>query len=296
MEYLVLPFKPLKWAFDLIRLPRQIKGPTDPFQSSQDMVQKRVKEHVGTSERNSKRARGLDNERHESRTTTHKHGREGQSDLRSKQAKHFEDLENSRRKLEEAHQGVLTELQETNTKFKNQQQEINFLKEKLRDTSALLDARNQELNVAKTFLSKEDPFSISDVVQTIRDLNSEVMQTAALLADNLTLKRVRNYLTTEIPEGPYKSVFLTLAGTGNEVDTNLLELALQGFLIVRVFWIANAWGFCQTAGWCDGLYSKVRENGTLTCQFFATAPNPSRRGSCRRQQLAYPHSPHPLQH
>jgi len=176
-------------------------------------------------------------------------------------------LEENHRRITEERRAIVTNLSETHTTCKIQQQEIKTLREKLRGTSELLDIRNQELKVAKTFLSKEDPFSTSDVVQSVRDLNSEIMQTAAHLAENLPLKRVRTPLARgDIPEGPCKSVFVTLVlprGHGDEVDAGYLELALQGFLAVYAGWIANTWGFSQASGLCDELYSKVREMGTF---------------------------------
>lgn len=176
-----------------------------------------------------------------------------------------ESLEHSHHQLSEAHQVTVTSLCETQTTCKKQQEEIKTLREKLRGTSALLDVRNQELKVAKTFLSKEDTFSTSDVVQSIRDLNSEIMQTAAHLAENLPLKRVRTPRAEDIPEGLYKSTFVTLVllqGSGDEVDMGSLELALQGFLAVYACRIANTWGFSPGSSQCAGLYSTVCETGT----------------------------------
>jgi len=175
-------------------------------------------------------------------------------------------LERSHRGLSATHEVVLIKLREAQTAFNKQQQETNTLREKLRSTSALLDVRNQELKVAKTFLSKEDPFSTSDVVQSVRDLNSEIMQTTAHLAENLHLKRIRTPLVEQVPEGPYKSMFVTLVlsqGSGEEVDVGSLELVLQGFLTSYVCKIANAWCFSKASSWYEKLYSKVCETGTF---------------------------------
>ena len=188
-----------------------------------------------------------------------------ENDYRQLADKH-KSLENSHRQLHEAHQTAITDLHETQMACKKQQQEINALGEKLRDTSALLDVRNREVKIAKTFLSKEDLYSASDVVQSVRDLNSEIMQTAAYLAENLSLKRFRTPSAREVPEGPYKSIFVTLIlpqGSGEEVDTGSLELAIQGFLGFYASMFANLWGFAHAPGWCDNLYSKVCEMGTF---------------------------------
>ena len=210
----------------------------------------------------------------------HRSGREDLSQSRPRaQSAHLKKVESDYRQLadshgllqhnydqlSEAHQSVITDLRETQTMCQGQQQEIKTLRKKLSDNSVLLDVRNQELKVAKTFLSKEDPFSTSDVVQAVRDLNSEIMQTAAHLAETLPLKRLRTPSAQEVPEGCCKSIFVTLVLAqrfGEEVDVGSLELALQGFLALYVSAIANAWSFSHGYSWCDMLYSKVCETGT----------------------------------
>ena len=198
-----------------------------------------------------------------------------------------ESLERNYRQLSETHQIAITNFHKAQMMCKEQQQEIDTLREKLRGTSVLLDVRNQEMKVAKTFLSKEDLFSTSDVVQSVRDLNSEIMQTAAHLAETLHLKRFRTPSAEEVPEGPYKSIFITLVlpQGPEEVDVGSLELALQGFLALYASGVSNTWGFNHTPGWCDKLYSKVCEMGMLTGRIpYAPASNqPSVRGSYRRQ-------------
>ena len=266
---------------DLVR-PRPVEEPTGTLQqtpsdnqlaeSSSDMVHKRPSESTGASQGSSKRLREQ-SERHGehlSKTTGHGLGGEDQPAPRSQQVARFRDLENTHHRLSEAHKVVVTKLRETHATCQKQEQEINLLRERLRESSTLLDVRNRELKVAKTFLSKEDPFSTSDIVQSIRDLNSEIMQIATHLAENLALKRLRSLPAGNIPEGPCKPIFTSLIlprGLWDEVDEGSLELALQGYLVVWVYLIVNAWGFGEASGWCDQLYSKVCETGTLMCYF-----------------------------
>jgi len=175
-----------------------------------------------------------------------------------------ETLRHNHRRLYEAYQVASTNLSEAQTTCKNQQQQINVLKGKLRHASAFLEVRNREAKVAKAFLSKEDPISASDVAQSVRDLNSEIMQTAAYLAENLPLNRTHIPLVEEIPEGPYKSISVALVlpqASGKELDVGSLELALQGFLAFCASGIAGTWGFSHASRWCDELYSKVHETG-----------------------------------
>jgi hypothetical protein len=261
-----IPAIPLNWMADFIQ--RRLFGkPTGTLEQAPEnrliepspgMVQKRPNERTGPSESDSKRVK----------SATRGHGREDQSTSRSQLVARLGDLENANRQLSDDRRVAITELHETNSTCRKQQQEISLLREKVRENSALLDVRNQELKVAKTFLSKEDPFSTSEVVQSVRDVNSEIMQIATHLADNLALKRARNLPAVDIPEGPCKPIFTALVfprGPRDEVDVGSVELALRGALIVWVFWIVNSWGFGEASGWCDQLYSKVRETGTPIC-------------------------------
>jgi len=189
-----------------------------------------------------------------------------------------ESLEQRHLQLSGTHQNTVDSLRETQTTCQRQQEEIVALRRRLVSASTLLDVRNHELGVAKAFLSKEDRFSTSDVLQLVRDLNTEIMQTAAYLAETLPLKRFRTPSAGEVPEGPCKSTFVALVlpqGSGG-VDEGLLELALRGFLIFCASWIANTWSFNYLPGWYDELYSKVCETGMLIRKSpHTTVSNPS---------------------
>ena len=243
----------------------QLQGP------SPEMHQKLPNDDASASGGISKTANPVDGREGRSRTvsetSTHKHpgGHRTSGDRPQARRARLESLENDHRQLTgehkllerkyrdlfEACKATVTNLHEAHAMCKNQQEEIKSLKEKLGSASALLDIRNQELKVAKIFLSKEDPFSTSDVVQSVRDLNSEIMQTAAHLAENLPLKWAR----VPLPD--------MLQGFRDEVDVGSLELGLQGSLAAQVCFIANTWGFSKASGWCDKLYLKVCEMGTF---------------------------------
>jgi len=269
---------PIMWIYDLIR--SQIGGTVKQIQqtSSDDQVldpltempQDPPNDRAGASGDKQRKARNPANGRYEqlrSRFRTQTAQLTSLENDHRQLTNEYESLQRSNRQLSEGHRVTKANLHETQITCQKQQQEINSLKEKLRSAGALLEARNQELKVARTFLSKEDPFSASDVVQSVRDLNSEIMQTAAYLAENLPLKRIRTPLAETVPEGPYRQIFVALVlpqGFGEDVDIASFELALQGFLVGQVFRIANAWGFSQASGWCIELYSKVCEIGTFT--------------------------------
>ena len=283
---LLLLIRPIKRIFGFIVQQDQIEETTEQAQQiasedqlqepSPEMHQKPPNDGTSASGDNSKTVNPVDEDgRHEglpraiSGTATPKHpgGHRASGDrsqsrpirarLESLENNHHqltdkhESLERKYRDLSEVNTTTVTDLRKTHAAYKNQQEEIKNLKERLRNTSALLDVRNQELKVAKTFLSKEDTFSTSDVVQSVRDLNSEIMQTAAHLVENLPLKCAR-VPPPGLPQG-----------YGDEVDVGSLELALQALLAAHACWITNTWGFSQTSGWCDQLYSKVCEMGTF---------------------------------
>lgn len=279
-----LILNPLRWTVGFILRPA--RQPIEPHQQTSpdnqlveppsDMIQERPNKHTSVREDYSKKVRGSESERHgghlraASKTTASEHSKEEQSISRSQEAARIKNLENVRDKLVNDRQGVVNKLHETQVLCGKQHQEITSLRARLRDTSELLDVRNRELKVAKTFLSKEDPCSTADAVQSVCDLNSEIMQIATHLADHLGLKRARNSLVGSVPEGPCKPIFTALVlprSPWDEVDAASLELALQGFFVVWAFWIISAWGFGEASGLCDHLYSKVRETGTSTPQF-----------------------------
>lgn len=290
---LTVLFAPIMWVINLAGGQPRVEEAVEQLQqtssddhvprSPQETLQELPIDRAGASEISSKTVRGPTNGRHGaqpktiSRSTTRgsrgerRTGVDEQPAPRTQVACPTNPEDNHRlladehRQLSETHQVVVTDLHKAQVTCQNQQQEINVLREKLRGTSALLEVRNQELKVAKTFLSKEDPFSTLDVVQSVRDLNSEIMQTAAHLVENLPLKRTHIPAAEKITEGPHKLSFVALVFPRGfeEVDLGSFELALQGFLVVCVYWIANAWGFGSGSCWCDKLYSKVCETGTL---------------------------------
>jgi len=198
-----------------------------------------------------------------------------------------ESLERTHHQLSATYKDAATNLRETQMTCQRQQEEIIALRGRLLDASVLLDVRNYELEVAKAFLSKEDRFSTSDVLQLVRDLNTEIMQTAAYLAETLPLKRFRITSAGEVPEGPCKSAFVALVllqGSRKGVDEGSLELALRGFLTFYASGIANTWGFNYVPGSYNELYSKLCETGALIRQsHHTTTSNPfALRGSHRR--------------
>ena len=308
--------RPLPRIYDRIKgiLLPQAEEPTEPLQQAppdnqapeppSEMVQGRPDDRAGASRDNTEGARTSENGRQErhlrtvpGRTTSvHRLARD-QPGSRSR----LKELEDSYRVLSEKHDSLGSHYRRLFSKYKaatsdlheaqsictTQQGEIDSLRERLRSTSTLLEVRNQELKVAKTFLSKEDNLSASDVVQAVCDLNSEIMQTAAHLADSLALSRGHGIPSGNIPEGPYKQIFATLllpGGSGDEVDAGSLELAFHGFLVGWLFSIANAWGFGQASGWCDELYSRVCETGTINYEVLrASSPDIPLRRSRRCQ-------------
>ena len=271
---------------------QQTASENQPQEPSPEMHQKLSNDGASASGDNSRTVKPVDG-RHEelpgavSGTATHKHpgGHRASGDRPQSRPirARLESLENDHHQLTDKHESLgrkyrdlsevntttVTNLHKTHAAYKKQEAEIKNLKEKLRNTSTLLDVRNQELKVAKTFLSKEDTFSTSDVVQSVRDLNSEIMQTAAHLVENLPLK----WAHVPPPGLPQ--------GYGDEVDVGSLELALQGLLAAHACWITNTWGFSQTSDWCDQLYSKVCEMGT----FFRHLPPYDRIGFTHPQRI-----------
>ena len=68
-------------------------------------------------------------------------------------------------------------------KFMKQQQHVEGLRNEHQSTIALLNTRTKELRAAQVYLTKADAVSDADVCQMVMNLNSEVFQIAASIAD-----------------------------------------------------------------------------------------------------------------
>ncbi|CAA7260313.1 unnamed protein product [Cyclocybe aegerita] len=83
--------------------------------------------------------------------------------------------------------------------------ELDSLRDRLQDATALSDARGKELISAQTFLSTADNISVSEVISKIAALNEEVFQISAFLGDCLICRH-----EPPTPEQDLQEIFETL--------------------------------------------------------------------------------------
>jgi len=137
-------------------------------------------------------------------------------------------------------------------------EELAHLKEKHAQTLQLLEARTAELKGAEAFLTKADVLSGADVISLLNTLNSEMYQTAAMVAEAFEFRakdgRVGEGRTDEeaaTMEEVYMSAgeivgarMLGLLRTSeHREDPTIVQVAFQAGMAAYANWIVTSWDF-----------------------------------------------------
>lgn len=137
--------------------------------------------------------------------------------------------------------------------------ESRHIKEKYEQTLSLLDSRTKELRSAEVFLTKADSLSGADIISMLNSLNSEIYQTAALVAESY------DFLPkTEISEPDQDMTRMEtdlrithiigsrmvelLKSTHHHEDPTLLQIAFQVGMAAYSNKMISAWDFDDPAG------------------------------------------------
>ncbi|TFK50895.1 hypothetical protein OE88DRAFT_1660031 [Heliocybe sulcata] len=137
------------------------------------------------------------------------------------------------------------------------------------DQRQLLQARSAELRVAHTFLTKTDTVSVTEIKSMMTDLNTDIFQSAATLADLLDFRRRTEYGVAEAMQAQDRDIaWLTpdsarALGTAN--DSSILQSMIQGVICYWCSLIINGWP-CQMSENAEhtreeyrGLYQHIAE-------------------------------------
>jgi hypothetical protein len=161
--------------------------------------------------------------------------------------------------------------------MKNQQlgAELNQVKVEHQQTVQLLDVRTAELKGAQAFLTKADQFSGADIIKSMEELNGEIMQTAASMAEELAIPEKRAnghegldsdgvgeaYARTEEMVG-HRMAELLKASEHHE-DPILIQIAFQANMAAYTHWIVSSWCFesPEDEHMLSEIYAGVREAG-----------------------------------
>ncbi|KAH9485813.1 hypothetical protein JR316_0002728 [Psilocybe cubensis] len=171
--------------------------------------------------------------------------------------------------------------------------ELNRVKGENLQAVDLLRTRTAELKGAQAFLTKADQLSGADVIKLVEGLNAEIMQTAAVLAEELGVEKKDGketgggnvamsgadvdsgageaetmepddlkeaYARTEEIIGPRMADLLKT--TEHHEDPILIQIALQASMAAYTHWIVSSWCFetPEDEHMLSEIYARVRES------------------------------------
>ncbi|KAF8829624.1 hypothetical protein HHX47_DHR3000539 [Lentinula edodes] len=132
-------------------------------------------------------------------------------------------------------------------------EDANTIQEALNQTKTLLDMRTAELKVAQAFLPRSDRYAGADIMKMVESLNSEIHQTASIMADvfspdlqgpgtvlgdgEVGLHEAAVHTEEILGEGMAK-----MLQTFNHQEENiLLQIAFQASMCAFTEWIMDSW-------------------------------------------------------
>ncbi|EPQ55254.1 hypothetical protein GLOTRDRAFT_93752 [Gloeophyllum trabeum ATCC 11539] len=130
--------------------------------------------------------------------------------------------------------GLKAALAQRNRSFEELQARYASLERQWQDQAKLLTARTAESQAAQTFLTKADTLSVAEVRSMVGDLNTDIFQTAAKLAELVDLSIRAGGLGAEAQSAQAvlqrwlaKDLYDALATTQ---DISILQIAIQGVI------------------------------------------------------------------
>lgn len=156
--------------------------------------------------------------------------------------------------------------------------ELQKTKAEHRDSTDLLRIRTAELKGAQAFLTKADVLSGAEVIKLVEELNGEIMQTAAVMAEAFTIEQ-----KIEVKDGDseemskvharaseivgYRMAELLRTSEHHE-DPILIQMGLQGAMAGYTHWVISSWCFetPEDERMLSEVYARVRESGECFSQ------------------------------
>ncbi|TDL19909.1 hypothetical protein BD410DRAFT_821993 [Rickenella mellea] len=143
-------------------------------------------------------------------------------------------LRDKNRSLESALHETQRALSERDLKFQRLQEEHRDLEGNYNQLRRRAEERSSELRSLENFLTKTDRWSGAQVVQTLKDLNSEILQFSAAASESFSMDRRRDLAVEDKTHaiervkarlGP--SMSRCLAARDHSLDPTILQIALQ---------------------------------------------------------------------
>ncbi|KAF8181794.1 hypothetical protein BJ912DRAFT_906612 [Pholiota molesta] len=173
-----------------------------------------------------------------------------------------------------AHRALATGTVSLEAQKKHLALELQRAKTEQQQTAQLLETRTAELRGAEAFLTKADQLSNVEVVGLLESLNSEIMQIAASMTEELTIEEKRidaeakeqesdeareAYARAEDTVGPRMAELLK--NSEHHEDPILVQLAVQASMAAYTHWIISSWVFesPEDEHMLSEIYARVRE-------------------------------------
>ncbi|KAF9476873.1 hypothetical protein BDN70DRAFT_949660 [Pholiota conissans] len=152
--------------------------------------------------------------------------------------------------------------------------ELQHTKTEQQQTAQLLEVRTSELKGAEAFLTKADQLSNVEVVSLLENLNSEIMQIAASMTEELLIEEKKidlegkeqesdeareAYARAEDTVGPRMAELLK--SSEHHEDPILVQLAVQASMSAYTHWVISSWVFesPEDEHMLSEIYARVRE-------------------------------------
>jgi len=160
------------------------------------------------------------------------------------------DLENQLARFKSFGRGLEDRLQSREKDIKTVQAELHGLRAQYDRTRALLETRTSELKGAQTFLTKADSLSGAEVTTMVEGLNSEILQTAAFIADSFEFEATQAH-SGAVLDAANKAIkncigantLHLLTSTRHTEDPMLIQIAVQSCLVRYSKDIITSWCF-----------------------------------------------------
>lgn len=191
------------------------------------------------------------------------------------------DLEKDREAARQQNQALVDQTKSLSSRNQRLEGDLHRTKTENLQVVELLGVRTAELKGAQAFLTKADQLSGADVIKLVEELNAEIMQTAASMAEELVIEQkkvdgekkegreedseqmVEVHARTEEIIGPRMTNLLKTSE--HHEDPILIQIALQASMSAYSHWIASSWAFesPEDEHMLSEIYARVRETGEI---------------------------------
>ena len=178
--------------------------------------------------------------------------------------------------LRKQNQTLVNETKALTTENKQLEGELQRRITEQKEMKELLDVRTGELKGAQAFLTKADQFAGGDVIKLVQLLNAEILQTAARMAEELTIKEKKIDVEGKEQESDETTAAITrteeiigprltelLRTSEHHEDAILIQTAFQTGMAAYSHWMISSWCFesPEDEHMLSEIYARVREAG-----------------------------------